>query len=113
MSFIFFCAVRSISLHNWFQNGLYTIKANPTNAKHISNTVLENQKVLEGITECHQSGKLNEALPDVPDDIMLFLSRYCFPVKQLAERLENEDFIKYYESAIDNLQKLMKKYGAD
>ena len=99
--------------HHWFQNGLHEITGDTSNVQHFADTVLNNQIVLERIADCHQSGKLNEALPDVPDDIMLFLARYAFPVQLLAEKLDNKEFFKYYDSARDHLEGLMAKYGAN
>jgi len=52
-------------------------------------------------------------MPDVPDDILIFLSRYIFPAEQLAEELSQEDFFKYYEPVHTKLSELMAKYGAN
>lgn len=98
--------------HHFFQNGIHGAlcddKAMPPYRIHVFNI----QEVLDRIVLCHESGKLNEALPDVPEDIMLFLFRYSFPVKELGEKLSKEDFLKYYESVSDKLEALMKKYRA-
>ena len=101
--------------HHWFQNGLYGAledvadeKAFPPYRIHC----LDGQVVLVRLALYHESGKLNEALPDVPEDIMLFLSRYSFPAKELGKKLAKEDFLKYYESVSDELEGLMKKYDA-
>ena len=101
--------------HHWFQNGLYGALAVAAKDKAIPPYrihCLDSQIVLDRLALCHESGKLNEALPDVPEDIMLFLSRYSFIAKELGEKLTKEDFLKYYESASDQLEGLMKKYDA-
>ena len=102
--------------HHWFQNALQPFRSDEYSAVAefppytIKN--LDSQSVVERIASCHESGKLGEALPDVPDDIMLFLSRYIFPAEQLAEKLSKEDFFKYYLPVHDNLDDLMVKYDA-
>ena len=101
--------------HHWFQNGLYGALMDVANDKAIPPYKIhcfDSQDVLERLALYHKSGKLNEALPDVPEDIMLFLSRYSFPVKELGEKLSKVDFSKYYESVSDQLEGLMKKYNA-
>jgi len=102
--------------HHWFKNGLHgdlfaaaKDEALPPFRLHC----FDNREVLERLALYHKSGKLNEALPDVPEDIMLFLSRYSFPAKLLGEELTKEDFSKYYESVSDHLEELMEKYGAE
>ena len=99
--------------HHWFQNGLYGALIDAAKDKAIPPYQIhcfDSQEVLERIALYHESGKLNEALPDVPEDIMLFLSRYSFPAKELGEKLTKEEFSKYYESVSDHLEELMKKY---
>ena len=98
--------------HHFFQNGIHGALHNDKAMAPYRIHVFDIQEVLERIALCHESGKLNEALPDVPEDIMLFLFRYSFPVKELGEKLSKEDFLKYYESVSDKLEALMKKYGA-
>lgn len=101
--------------HHWFQNGLYEALTDAAKDKSIPPYQIhcfDSQEVLERIALYHESGKLNEALLDVPEDIMLFLFRYSVPVKELGEKLSKEDFLKYYESVSDKLEALMKKYGA-
>jgi hypothetical protein len=104
--------------HHWFQNALHLFRANPSgleNEEFPPYTIksLDNKTVVERIASCHVSGKLSEAMPDVPDDIMLFLSRYIFPTEQLAENLSKVDFFKYYEPVHVCLTELMEKYGAN
>lgn len=104
--------------HHWFQNALHLFQATPSrkeNEKFPPYTIesLDNKTVVERIASCHSSGKLSEAMPDVPDDIMIFLSRYIFPAEQLAEELSQEDFFKYYEPVHNKLTELMAKYGAN
>lgn len=101
--------------HHWFQNGLCGAlediadeRALPPYRIHC----LDSQVVLVRLALYHESGRLNEALPDVPEDIMLFLSRYSFAEKELGKKLTKEDFLKYYESVSDQLEVLMKKYDA-
>ena len=101
--------------HHWFQNGLYGALEGVADEKTLPPYrihCLDSQIVLERLALYHESGKLNEALPDVPEDIMLFLSRYSFIAKELGEKLTKEDFLKYYESVSDQLEGLMKKYDA-
>ena len=101
--------------HHWFQNALQPFRLEFSAAAEFPPGTIENlnsQSVVERIASCHESGKLDEALPDVPDDIMLFLSRYIFPAEQLAEKLSKEDFFKYYLPVHDNLDGLMVKYDA-
>ena len=101
--------------HHWFQNGLYGVLMGVADEKTLPPYkihCLDSQVVLERLALYHESGKLNEALPDVPEDIMLFLSRYSFPAKVLGEKLSKEDFSKYYESVSDQLKGLMEKYDA-
>ena len=104
--------------HHWFQNALHLFQATPSrkeNEKFPPYTIesLDNKTVVERIASCHSSGKLSEAMPDVPDDIMIFLSRYIFPAEQLAEELSQGDFFKYYEPVHTKLNELMAKYGAN
>ena len=103
--------------HHWFQNIFYLFSSQFKDDEKFPPYTIKNlcdQELLFGrIADCHESGKLDVALSDVPDDIMIFLSRYVFPAEQLAEKLSKDEFFKYYEFVSDNLQKLMKKYGAD
>jgi hypothetical protein len=104
--------------HHWFQNALHLFQANPSGSENeefppYTIESLDNKTVVERIASCHSSGKLSEAMPDVPDDIMIFLSRYIFPAEQLAEELSKEDFFKYYEPVHIKLTELMAKYGAN
>ena len=101
--------------HHWFQNALQPFRLEFSAAAEFLPYTIKNldiQSVVERIASCHESGKLDEALPDVPEDIMLFLSRYIFPAEQLAEKLSKEDFFKYYLPVHDNLGGLMVKYDA-
>jgi hypothetical protein len=102
--------------HHWFQNGLYGVLMGVADEKALPPyriDCLDSQVVLERLALYHESGRLNEALPDVPEDIMLFLSRYSFVAKELGEKLTKEEFLRYYESVSDQLEVLMKKYDAD
>ena len=102
--------------HHWFKNGLYGALEDVADEKALPPyriDCLDSQVVLERLALYHESGRLNEALPDVPEDIMLFLSRYSFVAKELGEELAKEEFLRYYESVSDQLEVLMKKYDAD
>ena len=103
--------------HHWFQNALHLFQANPSGSENeqfppYTIKSLDIKTVVDRIASCHSSGKLSEAMPEVPDDIMIFLSRYIFPADQLAEKLSKEDFFKYYEPVQGELAGLMSKYGA-
>ena len=104
--------------HHWFQNALHLFQANPSGSENeefppYTIKSLDIKTVVDRIASCHSSRKLSEAMPDVPDDILIFLSRYIFPAEQLAEELSQEDFFKYYEPVHNKLTELMAKYGAN
>ena len=102
--------------HHWFKNGLHGALGYVADEKTLPPyriDCLDSQVVLERLALYHESGRLNEALPDVPEDIMLFLSRYSFAAKELGEKLTKEEFLRYYESVSGQLEVLMKKYDAD
>ena len=104
--------------HHWFQNALHLFQANPSGSENeefppYTIKSLDIKTVVDRIASCHSSRKLSEAMPDVPDDILIFLSRYIFPAEQLAEELSQEDFLKYYEPVHTKLSELMAKYGAN
>jgi hypothetical protein len=85
--------------HHWFKNGLYGDLGYLAREKALPPyriNCLDSQVVFERLALFHESGRLNEALSDVPEDIMLFLSRYSFAAKELGEKLTKEEFLRYY-----------------
>lgn len=104
--------------HHWFQNALHLFRADTSGSADrefppYTIKSLDMKTVVERIASCHCSGQIDEAMPDVPDDIMLFLSHYIFPVEQLAKSLNKDKFFKYYEPVHQKLADLMSKYGAE
>ena len=104
--------------HHWFQNALHLFRADTSGSDDrefppYTIKSLDMKTVFKRIASCHCSGQIDEAMPDVPDDIMLFLSRYIFPAEELAEKLSKVDFYKYYETVHLKLTELMSKYGAE
>ena len=100
--------------HHWFQNALVPFWQKRTLGKYPPYTLgnLSADKTLERVAECHSSGKLSKALQDIPDDILLFLSRYIFPAEELVRNMGEEDFYEYYKDVDTKLSALMEKYGA-
>ena len=97
--------------HHWFQNIFQQFsekdKFPPYTLKNLSI-----KKTLKHIKECHKSKNLAEALSDIPDDIMLFLSKYAFIAKKLSKKLSREEFYNYYVNVEQELLALMEKYKA-
>ena len=60
-----------------------------------------------------ESKELGEALNAIPNDVLIFLSKYIFPAEELAKSLEREKFFKHYENVESELEELMRKYGAN
>ena len=107
--------------HHWFQNCFVLFEKEIRS----ESSPLQNEEfpprtirtfsaayVLDRVLECHKSDQLAQALRDVPEDIMLFLSRFVFPAAELAKKLSQQDFFEYYEAVFPELEALMKKYGA-
>jgi hypothetical protein len=69
--------------------------------------------VLGLITAHSESKELGEALKIIPNDVLVFLSKYIFPAGELAKSLEREKFYKHYETVEADLEELMEKYGAN
>ena len=99
--------------HHWFMNALVPFQEGHSD-EHPPYTLsnLNVQKTLERVASCHSSGKLSEALQDIPDDILLFLSRYILPAVAMARKLEKTEFREYYRDVDKILSDLMEKYGA-
>ena len=69
--------------------------------------------VLGRITAHSESKELGQALKSIPNDVLVFLSKYIFPADELAKSLEREKFFKHYENVESELEELMRKYGAN
>ena len=69
--------------------------------------------VLGRITAHSESQELGEAVKSIPNDVLVFLSKYIFPAGELAKSLEREKFFKHYENVEAELEELMRKYGAN
>jgi len=69
--------------------------------------------VLGRITANSESKELGQALKSIPNDVLVFLSKYIFPADKLAKSLEREKFFKHYENVESELEELMRKYGAN
>ena len=52
-------------------------------------------------------------MKSIPNDVLVFLSKYIFPADELAKSLEREKFFKHYENVESELEELMRKYGAN
>ena len=107
--------------HHWFQNCFHLFRkefwsesSTPQNEEFPPYTIkgLSADVVLDRIVKCHESDLLAQALPEVPEDIMLFLSKFVFPADQLAKKLSQQDFFEYYDAVFPALDALMNKYGA-
>jgi hypothetical protein len=106
--------------HHWFQNCFHLFRkefwsASATGTKEFppyTIKALSTARILDHVVECHSGEELAQALRDVPDDIMLFLSRFVFPAEELAKKLSQDDFFEYYDAVFPELEALMKKYGA-
>ena len=107
--------------HHWFQNCFHLFRkescsesSTPQNEEFPPYTIkgLSTGDVLDRVVECYEGDQLAQALRDIPEDILLFLSRFVFPADQLAKKLSQKDFFEYYEAVFPELEALMKKYGA-
>ena len=107
--------------HHWFQNCFHLFRkefwsdSSTTQTGEFPPYTIESLStafVLERVVEAHDGDDLAQALRDIPNDIMLFLSRFVFPAEELAKKLSQDDFFEYYDAVFPELEALMKKYGA-